>query len=50
MWPSEQKEYKQTEDGVYYRIVTIEGRQYVATPGAYGTEQLAGPIQHTEKR
>ena len=35
---------KHTEEGLAYKIVTIEGKRFIATQGSYGYWQLAGPI------
>jgi len=32
------------EDSIEYKIVTVEGKRFVATESAYGYWNLAGPI------
>ena len=50
-WYSEAKnsgdkfgQMKYTDEGLAYKVVTVEGRRFIATQGSYGYWQLAGPI------
>jgi hypothetical protein len=36
---------KTSPDGIKYKIVTIEGEQFIATQGYDGNWQLAGPLK-----
>lgn len=43
-YPPALKVSSHKESGIKYKVVTIEGRQFVATQSAYGYWNLAGPI------
>jgi hypothetical protein len=36
---------KTSPDGITYKVVTIEGEQFIATQGYDGNWQLAGPLK-----
>jgi len=36
---------KTSSDGIKYKVVTIEGEQFIATQGYDGNWQLAGPLK-----
>ena len=35
---------KYTDEGLAYKVVTVEGKRFIATQGSYGYWQLTGPI------